>query len=652
MARVNRATIELAAKDNTRAAFASVQGNFKGLQGQVDAIGARFGSLQTTIVSTLTGFGLGAFLTGVADQLDAFNDLADATGASIANLSRLDVAVRRTGGTFDDVSALLTKFNQSLLRAKPGSDQAAAFEALGLSVAELRKQDPAEALLTTARAFQQYDADGEAARAQTLLLGESVRKLAPVLKDLAEASVEVGGVTQAQAEAADRFNKSMARVTATAQDLARNVVADLLPVVTATLEAFEQGDAQARKFAGGGGLLRTAFEALVIAAANVEFVLGAIGREIGAVAAQLVALGRLDLQGFSAISDAVREDGQRARAELDAFEQRILTAGRGIAQALDEASAAPARRKLKINFGGDDDTAARRAAARAAELAAKQAEAQRAMQALLDASSPLQATVVNSLLEFGDVVIDLPTQILPAVTAQQQLEDGFERIQKAALSLDLSVPVAEVQRLDDRTVKFLDNVQDLFGDTLYKSLKGDFDNILELWADLLLRMLAEAAAADFAHALGFGSAKNDGGNLSKLLDGIVGVFAGTGRANGGAVKRGGLYPINEIGGPGEVLSSGGRQYLLAAENGYVTPGRSAGVPVSAAGGVTNNITIQTLPGTSAETSRSTNASGGMDILVRMVRQTVRDDLASKGPISRDMAGTFGLNRATGAPRRS
>lgn len=92
-----------------------------------------------------------------------------------------------------------------------------------------------------------------------------------------------------------------------------------------------------------GGLVQafvTASEAIRILYANVEFVFKATGREIGAVAAQIVALASLDISGFNAISRAVKEDAQRARAELDAFEQRVLNrynfsdragAGRGTA---------------------------------------------------------------------------------------------------------------------------------------------------------------------------------------------------------------------------------------------------------------------------------------------------------------------------------
>lgn len=47
---------------------------------------------------------------------------------------------------------------------------------------------------------------------------------------------------------------------------------------------------------------------------------------------------------------------------------------------------------------------------------------------------------------------------------------------------------------------------------------------------------------------------------------------------GGRVEAGGLYPVNELAGhgPGEILSSGGRQYLMARQDGYVQPMSASG----------------------------------------------------------------------------
>lgn len=63
---------------------------------------------------------------------------------------------------------------------------------------------------------------------------------------------------------------------------------------------------------------------LRILIADIKFVFQATGREIGAIAAQIAALARLDFKGFTAISDAVKEDANRARAELDRYVQQVL----------------------------------------------------------------------------------------------------------------------------------------------------------------------------------------------------------------------------------------------------------------------------------------------------------------------------------------
>ena len=66
------------------------------------------------------------------------------------------------------------------------------------------------------------------------------------------------------------------------------------------------------------------FQTLAIVGSDAGFVMLSVGREIGAIAAQLAALGRGDFAGFRAISEAVKEDAVRARAELDAFQARVM----------------------------------------------------------------------------------------------------------------------------------------------------------------------------------------------------------------------------------------------------------------------------------------------------------------------------------------
>ena len=72
-----------------------------------------------------------------------------------------------------------------------------------------------------------------------------------------------------------------------------------------------------------------AFKIIMLVAADTAYVFQAVGREIGAIAAQLVALAHGDIKGFHAISDAVRADAVQARKEIDALELRIMNMGKG-----------------------------------------------------------------------------------------------------------------------------------------------------------------------------------------------------------------------------------------------------------------------------------------------------------------------------------
>jgi hypothetical protein len=56
----------------------------------------------------------------------------------------------------------------------------------------------------------------------------------------------------------------------------------------------------------------------------VAFVFQGIAREIAGTLAQINRLMALDFTGFAFIAEQVREDSRQARAELDAFERRVL----------------------------------------------------------------------------------------------------------------------------------------------------------------------------------------------------------------------------------------------------------------------------------------------------------------------------------------
>lgn len=217
-------------RDGFKGLEQSARQGLGGLQSQLSGLT----SLVTRVAGALAVLGgSGAVLNGLRNTinaLDELNDTADATGASIENLSALEDIGRRTGASFDTVSSILVKFNAQLEAAgDPSSTAAQALRAIGLSAEDLRRQDPAEALQRTAQALSAYADDAGKARLVQELFGKSVREAAPFLKDLAEAGQLNARVTAEQAQEAERFNKLMFEADANIQALTRSILSSYLP---------------------------------------------------------------------------------------------------------------------------------------------------------------------------------------------------------------------------------------------------------------------------------------------------------------------------------------------------------------------------------------------------------------------------------------
>jgi hypothetical protein len=219
---------------------------------KAEAAGLVSGFAPITAVIGSLGVGLaGLSFKNVVDGLDRLNDVKDATGASIENISGLEDVAARTGTSLETVESTLVRFNKALSDAKPDNEIGLILKEIGLSADELRKKDPAQALLDTAAALAQYADDGNKARVFQELFGKSVKEVAPFLKDLAEAGKINATVTAEQAQAAEDFNKQIFALQKNITDAARNIFGDLIPALNELFGALTK----AKGAAAGGSLL-------------------------------------------------------------------------------------------------------------------------------------------------------------------------------------------------------------------------------------------------------------------------------------------------------------------------------------------------------------------------------------------------------------
>jgi tape measure domain-containing protein len=70
------------------------------------------------------------------------------------------------------------------------------------------------------------------------------------------------------------------------------------------------------------------------------------------------------------------------------------------------------------------------------------------------------------------------------------------------------------------------NIQDSFANFLFNPFQNGLKGMLLGFVDTIRKIIAEALAADIAHALGFGGKDNKGGNSEALLDGFTGLIGG------------------------------------------------------------------------------------------------------------------------------
>ena len=594
------------------------------------------GSVGTALGGAFAGVSFAAFIKSTTNALDALNDFKDATGTSIENASALEDILRRTGGTLDQGLGVLVKFNQVLKDADGKNAASQALAAIGLSAEELRRIDPAEALLRTAVALRQFEDDGNKARVVQELFGKSIREAAPILNDLADAGRLNATVTAEQARQAEVFNKQLAAFQTNASNAGRAIVSELLPALNLffeRLKGLEQAGGFRAFFSSIGAEFsaNTASDELTRVVGRIESLQSTIDAGNGTP---------MMVKRLAALRDEARQltrDAAAAAEQLKGFGAAALpsTGARGrpanegggslrsrFLGQISEPSAAPKPRGVaaRSEFVGPlvDDTrleALRRLEnTDTAKIAALNAElsqlialqssgaqgdfvgAIESVRKELDALDPSAKAAAESAARLKEMLSGTPTaqievarnDMLLLADALEQGKINTEQFVEAAQTRLGTLP-EEVKPAFDQitefTKQFERNVQDAMGATVLATLRGDFDNIGRLWGDLLLKMAAEAVAADLGNKL-FPPSGSDGGK--NIFGRILGLF---GFAKGGAFAGG--VPIKAfasggvVGGPTLFGMRGGLGLMGEAGPEAVMPlkrGRDGKLGVASQGG--------------------------------------------------------------------
>lgn len=550
--------------------------------GRLKALAAGIGG---ALAGAFTVDALKQFIHANADALDALNDVSDATGAAIEAISGLDTVARRNGGTLQDVSDILVKFNAALKDADGKNGVSRALQAIGLSAKELRGLDPAEALQKAALALNEFEDGGNKARITQELFGKSIKEAAPFLKDLAEAGKVHGKVTTDQAAAAERFNKALAAFQTNSADSARTITLQMLPALTKWMENLN----------ALGGVVG-AFNALI---GRDE--MGQLKTRAKDLTAQSELIG-MAVEKLALVTKANPTDENVKRLEALREQLRALTSDAADASAalkklapvpipahdqaeLDRFTPPPKKRPTPDTGGGGtteiDKVQAYIDALMQEQVAqldltrlekarfdllgdelAKATSGQRLFiletaksidlgkqkkidifegdnDGALERRARAQADAQQRL---NDILAQTPTKQLEQARIQLEfLADALEKsgdpkqtqaIKEAMKSIADAANVLPTS-LDDASADAARRVESTLGDTLTQVMSGKFDGIVNLWIQMLLRMEIEAASADLTKSI----FKSGGSGLFGLL-GLFGGGSSAGAAGAGTVGPG------------------------------------------------------------------------------------------------------------------
>lgn len=339
MAKADFAQVFIRANDQTKGAFDSAARNMRGLQSDAAKLNQFVGRLGVTLGGAFTVRSIGQ----AADDFSNLQSRLKLASRSLEEFNAANSAVTRIAAAAQapllETATLYVRIASSLKDTSVSqAEMVDTTEAVALAL-RISGASSVEAASTMLQ-FSQAIASG-------VLRGEefnAVSEAAPRLLQALSASLGVGtGDLRAMAKAGeltrevliDGLARQLPTLQKEAESLPRTIGASMTNLKNQfllTIGQIDQATGASAEFAKtlqqiGGPAITTAFQAIAVFGANVAFVFKGVGREIAGVAAQAVALARLDFKGAKFIGQAVTEDGKKARAELDALEKRLLQVG-------------------------------------------------------------------------------------------------------------------------------------------------------------------------------------------------------------------------------------------------------------------------------------------------------------------------------------
>lgn len=297
------------------------------LTAEAGKIGAAIGT------SVVAGVGaIGSLVKQSIDAADRIGELAEITGVSTEEMSKLAYAAKLSATDSETLAASMSKLSRQMAEAAGGSESAkAGFDAIGVSVknADGSLKGTTQVLGEVADKFAMYeDGAAKSALAQEIF-GKSGAQLIPLLNqgsagiaDLADEADRLGlTLSDNAAKAAGEFNDRLDQLTAAKQGLGVQIAQRLLPTLNNLTGTLFNSAKNADAFGKAAEIAATGVKLLISAGAVIVGVFKTVGDALGGVAATVVALfsGRFR-DAFNIASETVFDFSQNVKGSISSVQ--------------------------------------------------------------------------------------------------------------------------------------------------------------------------------------------------------------------------------------------------------------------------------------------------------------------------------------------
>ncbi|HKQ24085.1 MAG TPA: hypothetical protein VJT81_06550 [Burkholderiales bacterium] len=231
-----RAQILIRAKDETAAAFSSVQSHFRG-------VSSTLGQVAPQLLAAFSVAGIVAFAKSAIDAGDRMNDLSQKTGLSVESLSKWKFIAEQSNTTLEGLVPGLKGLATNMdVAARASTETQNAFTRLGVPVKDgaghLRQMDAV--MLDLADRFSKMPDGAQKSALAVQIFGKAGQQLIPVLNqgtagiaELMATAEKLGLVMDGEAAAAaDELNDSLNLIKQAGTSLSTQLLNDMAPAIS------------------------------------------------------------------------------------------------------------------------------------------------------------------------------------------------------------------------------------------------------------------------------------------------------------------------------------------------------------------------------------------------------------------------------------